>query len=423
MKPIFFAYRNGGVRRVCPLVATVVSFTATLPAVAADANWLGNTDASMANGANWDSSPVSGDVWLFGAAGTAGGTLTNDLATSSAFQVGGISFGAAASAYTLSGGAFTLAGNIVSTSANAASIGAGITVSGARQVNLNGTSGVTLTGNLSGSGSLTQTAGGSGAKTLAFSGDNSGFTGTFTQTNDSNNRTAFNAATAGSANAAWDLNRNVNGGVALNFTNSTIHFGALSGGAFIRSNSNGTVNVSVGALGTDTTFGGAFQQANGSAQMSVIKVGAGNLTLTGGSTHTAGTIVNGGTLTLARGGGSGAVRGQITVNAGATVKTTVKDALGYTDGSQVSQVNLVGGTFDNAHADNQGYATQFNLTGGTVGSTGGGSINFFTGYGIASNAAVSTSIVSAPVTLRGGNSMNVAVADGAASVDLEMSGA
>lgn len=416
--------------RTHPRIGALLSATVTLAGVltgqAANVTWIGNSDTSLANGLNWDSSPsapVSGDAWLFDLAGTSGSSLTNDLATSSLFEVGGLSFGASSPAFTLAGGSFSLTGNIVSTSANLVTIGSNINVSGARQINLNGTNGIALTGNLSGNGSLTQTAGGSGAKTVTLSGDNSGFFGTFTQNNDSNNRTAFSSAASGSANASWNLNRNVNGGVALNFTNDTINFGALSGGAYIRANSNGTVNVSIGALGSDTTFSGQFQQANGSAQMLVTKVGSGNLTLSGTNVHTGGTIVDEGTLTLAKGGSVGTVRGVVTVNSGGTLRTTVIDALGYATGNQVTQLNLNAGTFDNASGGNQGYLTNFNLTGGSVTSSGGGSINFSAGYGITSNASNTTSTFSAPITLRGGANMVVSVADGLAATDLEISGA
>ena len=81
------------------------------------------------------------------------------------------------------------------------------------------------------------------------------------------------------------------------------------------------------------------------------------------------TTVNAGTLTLANGGGAGAVRGMITVNSGATLNLTAGDAPGYnTDGTQVSSVNLHGGALT-ASAGNEGYVTSFVLTGGTVSGT------------------------------------------------------
>ena len=296
--------RHPTLRRASAVAVLATVLAAAPLAHAAAKTWNGNTDANLATGANWDAStaPASGDSWVFGAAGSSGVALANNLATSTAYEVAGISFGSASGAYAISGGAFTLTGNIVSTAASSAvTIGSNIAISGSRQVNLNGgasTAHVILSGNLSGTGTLTQTAGGTGAKNLTFSGDNSGFTGAFVQNNDGNNRTAFSTATAGSSSAAWTFNRNVNGGTALNFTNATIHFGSLSGGGFIRANSVGTVTVSVGALDTSTTFSGILQQGNGTQVLALTKVGTGTLTLSGNNAYTGATTINSGTLAL-----------------------------------------------------------------------------------------------------------------------------
>lgn len=274
----------------------------------AQSTWVGNTDANLATAANWDVLPTSGVSWTFGTVGTAGAALTNDLTASDAFEVAGITFTSASSAYIIDSahtGTFSLTGNIASSAASSAvTIGSNISVSGARQVNLWGgatTANVTLSGNLTGNGSITQTAGGSGAKSLSLNGDNSGFSGTFTQNNDSNNRTAFNAASAGSAAASWSLNRNVNGGVAFNgIAGSTIHFGSLTGGAFMRSNSGGITTISVGALNTSTSWSGQIND-NGGSNIALTKVGSGTLTLTAGNSYDGATTVNAGTLDVTTG--------------------------------------------------------------------------------------------------------------------------
>lgn len=270
-------------------------------ASAANRTWSGNTDASLATAANWDTLPVSGDTWIFGTAGTSGTALANNLTSPGTFEVAGLSFNASASAFVIDSthaASFTLTGNIVTTSANDHTIGSNIAISGTRQVNLNGSKNILLTGNLTGSGSLTQTAGGTGAKSITFSGDNSGFTGSFTQNNDGNNRTAFNTASTGSSSAAWVLNRDVAGGIALNFGAGTIHFGSLAGGAQIRNNGASTSTVSVGALNTSTTFSGGFRSNTGTTNIALSKVGTGTLTLSGSNLHTAATTVNNGTLYL-----------------------------------------------------------------------------------------------------------------------------
>jgi hypothetical protein len=53
----------------------------------AQSTWAGNTDANLATVANWDVLPTSGVSWTFGAAGTAGVTLANNLTASTVFAV------------------------------------------------------------------------------------------------------------------------------------------------------------------------------------------------------------------------------------------------------------------------------------------------------------------------------------------------
>jgi autotransporter-associated beta strand protein len=178
-----------------------------------------------------------------------------------------------------------------------------------------------------------------------------------------------------------------------------------------------TLTVSGGNL----TIGGVISGGFG-----LSKAGAGTLILTAANTYSGGTVANGGTLQLGRNGNSdgvGAIRGVLTINNGATVQTTATDALGWKSGSEVTTMNINGGTFDNGASGNQGYRTNFVLAGGEVMSSGGGSINFTTGFGITTNASATTATWSAPIALRDGNNMPVSVADGTAAVDLEISGA
>lgn len=117
-----------------------------------------------------------------------------------------------------------------------------------------------------------------------------------------------------------------------------------------------TATTAAATLGANTSGGLTFQ-------------GSGTTTLSGISTYTGGTnIAAGSTLTLAAGGSAGAVRGAVTVNSGATLNLTAADALGYTAGTQVTAINVNGGTV-NSSAGNQGYLTSFNLTGGAVAGT------------------------------------------------------
>jgi autotransporter-associated beta strand protein len=132
--------------------------------------------------------------------------------------------------------------------------------------------------------------------------------------------------------------------------------------------------------------------------------------------------VNAGTLDLETGGETGTIRGTLSINSGTTVNLNAVDALGWA-ATPVSQVTINGGTLDNAVDGNNSYVTDYTLTGGTVSSTGGGAFNFNNGYGITTLASASPSLFSAPIYLRNNNSLPINVADGAAAVDFEVSGA
>ncbi len=213
----------------------------------------------------------------------------------------------------------------------------------------------------------------------------------------------------------------------------TFTLGGLSGAGNIAltdigRNSSGTavtaasVALRVGNNNSSTTYSGVLSDGS-VAGGQLTKIGSGTLTLTGLNTYTGGTTVNAGTLALGRSGGEGTVRGTITVNSGATLSTTAKDALGYNnDSTRVSQINLVGGTFNNATTENEGYRTNFNLTGATVTSTGGGAINFTNGAVITTQASSTSSVWSAPILLRDSNILSITVADGSAADDLVISG-
>jgi fibronectin-binding autotransporter adhesin len=131
------------------------------------------------------------------------------------------------------------------------------------------------------------------------------------------------------------------------------------------------------------------------------KAGAGTLTLTALNAYTGGTTVNGGTLELGAGGGTGAIRGALTINGG-TVRSLVTDVLGFNDGGQVTTLTVnAGGVFDAFAGGNQGFRTNVVLAGGTVQSTSTGRINFTDGFGISTTANSGNSTFSAPIQIRG----------------------
>ena len=208
------------------------------------------------------------------------------------------------------------------------------------------------------------------------------------------------------------------GGLTLTNTNyydSSTNVLTTTGGA--------AVTLSVGNNNSSTTYSGVAGGLGG-----ITKIGSGTTTLTGLNTYSGGTIVNAGTLALGVGGGTGAVRGTLTINSGATVNLTAVDALGYTSGVRVDTVNIVGGTLNNAINGNNGLSTNYVLTGGTmaetVTTTGTNGYNFGAGAGITTNASSTTSVVSGRLAIRSTtwSGFNVASGTTPSGVDLNVSG-
>lgn len=249
--------------------------------------------------------------------------------------------------------------------------------------------------------------------TLPVAGDTLSFTGgRLTSVNNYTANTSFGGLVFNSGGGAFTLSGNaiaLSGNVTNNSSNAqTIGLAlALASGAH---------SVTTNASG-NMAMGGVI-----SGSGSLTKAGAGTLTLSAIDTYSGGTTVDAGTLVLATGGGSGAIRGTATINSGATMKTTATDSLGYNSGSVISQLNIIGGTFDNGVNANQGYRTNVSLTGGTLSSSGGGSFNFTTGFGITSLASTVSSTISSGVVVRDNLNMTINVADGTVVGDLVISG-
>jgi len=250
--------------------------------------------------------------------------------------------------------------------------------------------------------------------TMPVAGDTLNFAGgRLTATNNFAAATSFAGLVFPSGSSAFTLGGNaitLTGGV----TNSGSNAQAINLAMAIPA---GSHSVTTNASG-NVALSGVVSGSGG-----LVKAGAGTATLSAINTYSGNTTVNAGTLALGAGGGAGAVRGTATVNSGATLKATAADALGYNnDGTQVSQLNITSGTFDNGANANQGYRTNVTLTGGTISSSGGGTFNFTSGYGITSAASATTSTISGGITLRDNANMTINVADGSAATDLLISG-
>jgi len=223
--------------------------------------------------------------------------------------------------------------------------------------------------------------------------------------------------------------------VARGGGSNLVTLGATSGGVNPTVNLNNTGGLMFGldvALATNTSFMGSGN-ATFSGVMSgtggLTQNGTGTLTLDATNTYTGGTTVNGGTLALAAGGAAGTVRGVVTINPGATLNLSAGDALGYnSDGSQVTTLNINGGTVNITAAYNEGYSTNVTLAGGTLSTSNSGSLFRFNNatagsYGVTSNANATTSTISTNVdAFHGPLNFNVASGTTTSGIDLLVSG-
>jgi len=160
-----------------------------------------------------------------------------------------------------------------------------------RQGNLN------LYGRLLGSGTFTND-GSDNYANISLYGNNSGFTGTFiTRLRSGQHRMSFIVPESGSANAVWNLDASGTDCHRVMFASGTLEFGALTGRGGFRANVAGTPVIKIGALNTNTTFGGFFANVSG-VTLSIEKVGTGTLIFTGNSSHGGTTTIFNGTLLL-----------------------------------------------------------------------------------------------------------------------------
>lgn len=131
--------------------------------------------------------------------------------------------------------------------------------------------------------------------TIVFTGNHSGFNGTFSHTAGGNN-TQFNSASSGSPNAAYQITA----GELIFAANGdyTVKMGSLaSTGGNIRGGNaaTGTTTLEIGNLGTDTSIAGNLNNG-GTKILSLRKVGGGSLTLLGTNNLSGATTVVGGSL-------------------------------------------------------------------------------------------------------------------------------
>ncbi len=137
-------------------------------------------------------------------------------------------------------------------------------------------------------------------------------------------------------NGAIVLNAGTGNTALLTLTGATPAIGSLSNtgtglSQVILGNSvtpSGTA-LTVGALGTTTTFSGVISDAGSGGTGSLIKVGAGELLLSGVNTFSGGTTINAGSIGANSDASLGAAAGTLLINAG-----TLEDTISYTSSRQ-----------------------------------------------------------------------------------------
>lgn len=214
----------------------------------------------------------------------------------------------------------------------------------------------------------------------------------------------------------------VDGGNILNedgnhTLSGTVAVGA--GGATLRSKWNGKNLTLTGVLsGSGGVTVARSADGGGAVDSTVI--------LTNSNTYSGNTTVNSARLQLGNNvatdkGGTGVIRGDLTVNSPGLLTLGFTNALGYTAGVKVNTLTINGATVDHTANGDNGWGLTYNFTGGTLQTTGAG--RFLLGGG----SAINTLAAANPATINGslwmrdsnpGNLVPVTVADGAALNDL-----
>ena len=204
-----------------------------------------------------------------------------------------------------------------------------------------------------------------------------------------------------------------------------------------------TLNTSTSGAGT-LTLGGATPTITTNAPSATInsilmgtngltKAGTGTLTLTNTNTYTGGTTVNNGTLTLGNGSntlGWGIVKGDLTINSGATVFLNGIWDLGYLSNQYVSSIEINNGTLNMYDG---GSPNTITMSGGTI-EGGGSGFRWYHGGSsqtltptLYTQASSTPAVISVPIQLRlnattGTLNFNVAQGTVPSGIDLLVSG-
>lgn len=247
-----------------------------------------------------------------------------------------------------------------------------------------------------GSSTLTLTASASARTITVTDGGTSGLLTLGSGVTLSNNGWVFGGAGAGTYQ--------ITGGTGIS--------SVASGDAILFTNYHGgnvTISTPILANGTNT----------------VVFSGPGTTLLSALNTYTGTTIVSGGTLDLAAGGGTGAIRGALTVNAGSVVRVSVANGLGNAQNLRVGNTTLNGGTLDIQNTGNNSITSAtLTLAGGTLTGMAGSKFDLRNnGAGsanVATNASSVISVINVGTLGLPGNSATFTVAAGSTSTGIDL---
>jgi autotransporter-associated beta strand protein len=183
-----------------------------------------------------------------------------------------------------------------------------------------------------------------------------------------------------------------------------------------------------GDMSADLTISAGLKDAVGSPDTAwnpsgIEKTGKGTMKLTSVNTYTGGTTIREGTVEIHGGsGGSGLVRGWVTVNAGGTLAITGGDGTGFGWNTPISHLTIHGGSVQAQGGSHIGFGSFTHVglhQGGTISGSwqwNGDSLLSFTSSGDSTNE------ISGSLTLRSdaGANHTFDVADGAAAIDLRV---
>ncbi len=222
------------------------------------------------------------------------------------------------------------------------------------------------------------------------------------------------------------------GAVTLDGATATLSIGANSdtiGAITLRNGASIT-----GSTGILTNTGVAAESGTISAILAgtagLTKTTSGTLTISGINTFSGTTAVNDGIVNLNSGGGSGAIRGALTIAPGATVNLNIANALGSTQGQRVGAVSINGGTLHVANTGTNSVTSQnITFTGGSLTGVATSKIDLRNnGVGntnIITNASATTATISVPTIGMPGNDTTITTAAGTtpSGIDLLISSA